>query len=163
MTTPPKTARKTRSVRLPGLPAKPRGTGSVMEVADIEAMDREALLAAWMEIIGSPVPKGLSRPFLRRFLAFELQARRHGGLPSGFGAKLRKAASGETRPKAPALRPGGRLVREWNGTTHVVEVTGTGFVWQGTQYRSLSAIARAITGARWSGPRFFGLAGERSP
>ncbi|MEM6422200.1 MAG: DUF2924 domain-containing protein, partial [Pseudomonadota bacterium] len=55
------------------------------------------------------------------------------------------------------LKPGGRLVREWNGVSHVVDVTADGLIWRGERYRSLSAIALAITGARWSGPRFFGL------
>lgn len=128
-------------------------------LADLDTMDRAALTAAWSRILGSPVPKGLSKPFLRRFLAFELQARQQGGLPKGFAAKLRAQAVGESRPKAPLLRPGGRLLREWNGKTHVVEVINTGFLWNGQCYRSLSAIAREITGARWSGPRFFGLTG----
>ncbi len=57
----------------------------------------------------------------------------------------------------PVLREGNRLVREWNGTTHTVLVLGSGFEWQAKQYRSLSQIAEAITGAHWSGPRFFGL------
>lgn len=57
----------------------------------------------------------------------------------------------------PILREGNRLVREWNGTTHTVLVLGSGFEWQTKQYRSLSQIAEAITGAHWSGPRFFGL------
>lgn len=105
----------------------------------------------------TPVPKGLSQPFLRRFLAFKLQARRHGGLPKGFEARLRAAALGEGRPKSPSLRPGGRLIREWNGKPHVVEVTDDGFLWNNQRHRSLSAIACEITGARWSGPRFFGL------
>jgi len=61
----------------------------------------------------------------------------------------------------PALKAGGRLIREWNGVTHVVDVTGTGFVWKGETWRSLSAIAREITGAHWSGPRFFGLNGKQ--
>lgn len=128
-------------------------------LCDLDAMDRAALTAAWSQIMGSAVPKGLSKPFLRRFLAFELQARRNGGLPKGFAAKLRAAAVSERRPKSPTLRPGGRLLREWNGKTHLVEVTDDGFVWKGQCYRSLSAIAREITGARWSGPRFFGLTG----
>ena len=55
--------------------------------------------------------------------------------------------------------PGGRLLREWNGITHVVEIGEDGFVWRDARYRSLSAIAREITGAHWSGPRFFGLTG----
>jgi len=128
-------------------------------LTDLETMDRAALIAAWSQIMGSPVPKGLSKPFLRRFIAFELQARQNGRLPKGFAAKLRTQAGAERRPKAAILRPGGRLLREWNGKTHLVEVTDDGFVWKGERYRSLSAIAREITGARWSGPRFFGLTG----
>ncbi|WP_270918400.1 DUF2924 domain-containing protein [Parasedimentitalea psychrophila] len=62
--------------------------------------------------------------------------------------------------KSPALRSGGRLLRQWNGVTYTVDETDTGFVWNGARYRSLSAIARAITGAHWSGPRFFGLKGK---
>ncbi len=58
---------------------------------------------------------------------------------------------------APALRPGTRLVREWNGRTHVVDVSENGFVFDGKTYRSLSAVAKRITGAHWSGRRFFGL------
>jgi Protein of unknown function (DUF2924) len=66
-------------------------------------------------------------------------------------------------PSAPAitLREGNRLVREWNGTTHTVLVLASGFEWQGRQYRSLSQIAEAITGAHWSGPRFFGLTNRK--
>ena len=61
-----------------------------LSVAEIETMDREALIAAWDEVFGTPVPKRLSIPFLRRFLAFEVQARQRGGLPKGFAAKLAK-------------------------------------------------------------------------
>lgn len=126
-------------------------------VADIEAMDRAALIATWSEAFGTPVPKRLSGPFLRRFLAFEVQARQCGGLPKGFAEKLAKAADEKADTRSPALKPGGRLIREWNGVTHVVDVVGDGFLWSGQRHASLSAIARAITGARWSGPRFFGL------
>ena len=63
----------------------------------------------------------------------------------------------QAKPKTPALRPGGRLIREWNGVSHVVDVTEDGFDWRGKRYRSLSAIALAITGTKWSGPRFFGI------
>ena len=126
-------------------------------LTDLETMDREALTAAWAQLMGSPVPKGLSRPFMGRFLAFEIQARRSGGLPKGFIVKLRAKTFAESRPKSPELRPGGRLLREWNGKTHVVEVIDTGYPWNNQRYRSLTAIAREITGAHWSGPRFFGL------
>ena len=130
-------------------------------VADLETMDRAALLAAWSDNFGAPAPKGISRTFMRRFLAFEIQARRAGGLSKQTIAALTRSDS-SAKPKAltPALKPGGRLLREWNGITHVVDVTDAGFVWRGETWRSLSVIAREITGAHWSGPRFFGLNGK---
>lgn len=126
-------------------------------VAEIEVMDRADLMAAWSELFGPPVPKGLSRSFLRRFLAFEVQARQFGGLQKGFLADLNKRTRGKTTRHDAAPGPGGRLLREWNGVTHVVEITDEGYRWNGERYRSLSSVARSITGARWSGPRFFGL------
>ena len=128
-----------------------------LSLAEIETLDRAARIVAWAEVFGTPVPKRLSSPFLRRFLAFELQARERGGLPKGFVSKLTKAARDEQSTASPALKAGGRLIREWNGVTHVVDVINGGFLWNGQRYASLSPIARAITGARWSGPRFFGL------
>jgi len=128
-----------------------------LSVAEIETMDRAALITAWDEVFGTPIPKRLSRPFLRRFLAFEVQTRASIGLPKGFVTKLARAARDDPSPASPALKPGGRLIREWNGMTHVVDVVEGGFLWNGQRYASLSPIARAITGARWSGPRFFGL------
>lgn len=136
-----------------------------VEIAGLETLDREGLLALWAEVVRTPVPKKLSQPFLRRILAFELQARRRGGLGAGFLKRLEAAAheganagnrSG-ARPAARRLAPGARLLRDWNGVTHVIEVTEAGFLWQGATWRSLSLIARTITGAHWSGPRFFGL------
>ena len=126
-----------------------------LSLAEIETLDRAALSAAWEAVFGSPVPKRLSSPFLRRYLAFEMQARERGGLPKGFVGRLQKAGRDDRGTSSSALKPGGRLIREWNGITHVVEVREDGFYWQDRRFRSLSAIARAITGARWSGPRFF--------
>jgi hypothetical protein len=126
-------------------------------VREIEAMDRTALIAAWEQVFAIPVPKRLSIPFLRRFIAFEVQTRQATGLPKGFVSKLGKAMREGASAKSPALKPGGRLIREWNGVTHIVEVCDEGFMWRGERYRSLSPIACAITGAHWSGPRFFGL------
>lgn len=128
---------------------------------DIEAMERPALIVIWSEVFGTPIPKRLSSPFLRRFLAFEIQARQSTGLPKGFVDKLGRADAEKPEARSPALRPGGRLIREWNGVTHAVDVIEGGFLWNGQRHSSLSAIARAITGARWSGPRFFGL--KKSP
>ena len=126
----------------------------------LETMDRAALLAAWSGLFGAPAPKGISQGFLRRFLAFEIQARRSGGLPKAVLAALSRAADAPAPKTTTArLKPGGRLLREWNGVTHVVDVTPSGFAWKGETWTSLSAIAREITGAHWSGPRFFGLTG----
>jgi hypothetical protein len=133
----------------------------MMTVAEIETMDRAALIAAWSKIMKSPVPKGLSKTLIRRFLVTEIQSRQLGGLPASLKKALSKPADQASRPGRDRLQPGGRLLREWNGITHVVDITPDGYLWQGRTYRSLSAIAREITGAHWSGPRFFGL--DRKP
>jgi hypothetical protein len=137
----------------------------VITLSDLATMDRAALLAAWSDLFGSPAPKGISRGFLRRFIAFELQARQSKGLSKNVVAALKRAETQGKQPTTAAqkLKPGGRLLREWNGVTHVVDVTETGYVWKGESWRSLSVIAREITGAHWSGPRFFGLAAKVRP
>lgn len=122
-------------------------------------MDREALVTAWSDIFRTPVPKGLSKALMRRFLAIEIQTRQMGGLSKKTKTALRKPSDQKARPQSPGLQPAGRLLREWNGVTHVVDVTDDGFIWKETRYSSLSRIAREITGAHWSGPRFFGLTG----
>ena len=124
---------------------------------DIAAMDRVTLTTAWSDMFDAPVPAYLSKPFLRRFLAFETQVRQRGGLPKGFDAKLAQAFAGRSTKLAASLKSGARLLREWNGTTHVVDVLEDKFLWKKQRFQSLSAIARAITGAHWSGPRFFGI------
>jgi Protein of unknown function (DUF2924) len=126
-------------------------------LADLDGMDRKGLARLWSDLIGGDVPASMSQPMQRRFLAFELQAKAEGGLPAALRARLDRIAAGEERTSTPTLQPGARLLREWNGTTHVVDVLPEGYLWNGSRHRSLSAIARAITGARWSGPRFFGL------
>lgn len=129
-----------------------------MTLPELETMDRVALCAAWTEMFGTAVPRGLSRALLQRFLATELQSRRLGGLSKPV-MKILSADPDAAAAKSSRLKSGGRLLREWNGVTHAVEVTAAGYIWNGATYRSLSAIARAITGAHWSGPRFFGLTG----
>lgn len=130
-----------------------------LDCPDIEALDRAALLILWRDCFGVSAPKGISLTFLRRFLAFEVQARSQGALPASLRAKLDRIDTGQDRVARPVLKAGGRLLRQWNGVTHVIDVTPGGYLWQGQCHRSLSAIARAITGAQWSGPRFFGLKG----
>jgi Protein of unknown function (DUF2924) len=115
----------------------------------------------WAEVsVGSP--PSVPTPLLRRLLAQRCQEKRYGGLPLLVVRELeRMTAVGGAVPepvrKVMALTPGTRLIREWNGRTIAVEVRDGGFVWEDRTYRSLSEIAREVTGAHWSGPRFFGL------
>ena len=125
------------------------------EIAALEALSSAALRARWLVLTGSPVPR-ISPKLLRLALAWELQARSCGGLSRATTRALDQLGRGETLT-APA-RPGMRLVREWQGRVHVVTVGEDQVVrWEERPYRSLSEVARAITGTRWSGPAFFGL------
>jgi hypothetical protein len=125
------------------------------EIAALEALSSAALRERWSALTGSPVPR-ISPKLLRLALAWELQARSFGGLSRATTRTLDQLGRGETLT-APA-RPGMRLVREWQGRVHVVTVGEDRVVrWEERPYRSLSEVARAITGTRWSGPAFFGL------
>lgn len=111
----------------------------------------------------------IGKPELRRLTALAKAVdEQHVVGGSGNAGTTGQAGQNNMRSTTPAsnpaitLREGNRLVREWNGTTHTVLVLAIGFEWQGRQYRSLSQIAEAITGAHWSGPRFFGLT-KRKP
>ena len=127
----------------------------VREIADLAALDRDGLLRCWREAFPGPVAKHLSRPLMIRALAWQIQADAFGALPKSVARALRSGAGSGGPPSI--TPPGSRFVREWNGRTHVVDVTDDGFVWNGQKFASLTAIARAITGTHWSGPRFFGL------
>jgi len=116
----------------------------------------------WQRLYGNDAPR-ISRDLLILGIAYRRQEIKHGGLGKATARKLRTLANslratGRIGP-TPSLRlkPGGRLVREWGGRTHTVTVTEEGFLYDGTNYPSLTTIARKITGAHWSGPRFFGL------
>ena len=130
------------------------------ELATLAEMPIAQLRERWEALAGSPAP-ALAAPLLRRLVAQRLQERRHGGLPALVRRELLRIADGEpvptsARPRA-QLTSGTRLVREWNGRTITVEVHNDGFRHAGRNWRSLSEIARHVTGAHWSGPRFFGL------
>ena len=124
-------------------------------INDIERLDRLGCIERWREIFERSPPKHLSLQFMKRVLIWELQNRELGGLSAKTERRLKQIASGKT-PTSQA-KPGSHLVREWNGRTYLVEVIDGGYVMDGRTWRSLSAIARHITGARWSGPRFFGV------
>ena len=133
------------------------------EIAGLADLPRSELVARWQALYRAASSKGVSRRLLVRTIAYEMQTKRYGRLKRSTDRRLRMFANGTAngdhggRKTAPTLQSGARLVREWNGVNHVVEVIEGGYVWNGDRHRSLSAIARAITGARWSGPRFFGL------
>lgn len=124
-------------------------------ITDIKRLDRGGCLDRWRDAFGRPPPKYLSPQFMKRVLIWDLQNKQLGGLSVGTERCLKQIASGKT--SAAKAKPGSHLVREWNGRTYQVEVTDGGYVMDGRTWRSLSAIARHITGARWSGPRFFGV------
>ena len=139
------------------------------EIDALPDLTRAELVERWRTLYRTDPPKGISRALLIRAIAYAMQAKRYGGLRPSMRRHLRKATTGDTErvetKVKPSLKlaPGTRLVREWNGTSHVVEAIEDEFIWNDARYGSLSAVARAITGARWSGPRFFGqTSGESS-
>ncbi len=121
------------------------------------------LRGEWRRLHRMPPPMRLSRDLLIRGIIYQLQERAYGGLSKAAARKLEQAAADSlsrcaAKPAPPiSLRPGTRLVREWHGVTHTALIHADGIEWRGQRYRSLSLVARKITGARWSGPRFFGL------
>ena len=133
------------------------------EIGALADLPRADLVKRWQGLYRASPPKGISRRMMFRAIAYEMQAKKYGGLKPAVGRQLQRIATGlasgdrVTITVASKLKSGARLVREWNGATHVVEVVDDGFIWNGERHSSLSAIARIITGARWSGPRFFGL------
>ena len=128
------------------------------EVARLRDLDVVALRARWRNITGKAALKKVSAALLLRMLAYRLQANAFGDLPRGSLRLLERIAAGDAVPLPNRPEQSGTvLVREWNGTRHHVMVVQDGFAWSGGTYRSLSEVARAITGTKWNGPRFFGL------
>ncbi len=129
-------------------------------------MDYDALRAEWRRLYRAPPPKRVSRDLLMLGVAWKIQERAYGGLGAATKRRLADLAktmerNGDvTRNRVARLKPGAKLVREWRGAAHTVIVIEDGFEWNGRHWRSLSAIAREITGVHWSGPRFFGLNGK---
>lgn len=134
------------------------------QLTGLAAMSPARLRAEWRRMHrGQPLPEGLTGTQLMRSVAWRLQEKAYGGLPP---AKVREldrlaeqlSAEGDIDVEgARSLKPGTRLVRHWHGTAHCVTVLDQGFEFEERHYSSLTQIAREITGASWSGPRFFGL------
>jgi hypothetical protein len=135
------------------------------KIRTLEQAGTIALRAEWRRLVGGDPPR-LSRDLLVRALAYHVQEHAFDGLSRASLKHLREAAKNSedaTPPSLPtsSIRPGAKLVREWYGRTHVVIATETGFDYAGKTYRSLTQIAKLITGAHWSGPRFFGLTDKK--
>ena len=136
------------------------------QIAKLSELPRPELVELWIKAHKAPPPKGIGRRLLELSAAYSIQSNLFGHLDRNTKRALiaatsisdgnDEAAANRQKP-VKSLNPGSRLVRVWNGKTHQVEVLEKGFVWNERHFRSLSAIAREITGARWSGPRFFGL------
>lgn len=125
------------------------------EVEALATMSPAQVRERWKQVTGAVVPK-VSPSLLRLALAYELQAKAYGGLSRKTQQRLAQLAAAKTQTRD--IKPGMRLVREWNGAVHVADVEESGTIhWNGRGWGSLSEVARAITGTRWSGPAFFGL------
>ena len=132
------------------------------EIAKLARLDLPDLKTRWGEAFGRPPPRHIARSLLVRALAYHIQEKVLGGLKPAVRRHLARAAAelsaGRSPPAPfPTLKPGTRLLREWHGVMHEVIVLEDSVQYRGTSWRSLSAVAREITGTRWSGPRFFGL------
>lgn len=128
-----------------------------LQIIEIESLSYVDLKARYQAVFNRPAPPRLGQDLLRRVITYRIQADQLGGLPR----KIEKLLRADSPPAAfnahQRLVPGTQLVREWQGQMHVVEILDDGFRWQERHFTSLSAVARAIAGTRWSGPRFFGL------
>lgn len=132
-------------------------------IATLNNLDYAELHTMWSRLFRYRAPKKFARDHLELGIAWKLQAQISGGLNSATRRRLDELARALTtksdlaQKRTTLLKPGARLLREWTGESHEVLVTEKGFIWRGKTWKSLSVIAREITGARWSGPRFFGL------
>jgi len=153
--------------RSAGAEASPDGApqqGSVPDLVQLEELHASNLQIRWRELFGRNAPRRLKPELMKRAIAYRLQELAIGGLSRNLELRLKAAGayggkSGtQTALRGPVIKRGTRFVREWNGETHEVSAAGDGgFAYRGKAYRSLSVIAREITGTHQSGPRFFGL------
>ena len=134
-----------------------------LDFAALTQLTPGALRALWPQWFDRPPPAKIRRELLMRALAYRMQERTSGGLTTATRTKLRALAEAVTKPAKweglarPRLTPGTHVIREWGNERHQVTVEAVGYLYRGQRYRSLSEIARKITGTRWSGPVFFGV------
>ena len=133
------------------------------ELAALPTLSAHQLRLKWQDLRCGEPTAAASRDLMIREIAYKMQERAHGGLALSIKRRLRtlavefEANGANSLVPAPLLKPGTRLLREWQGRKHIVIVLEDGFEFDGERYESLTQITRRITGAHWSGPRFFGL------
>ena len=130
-----------------------------MSISELSQLSRAELQRLWAELTKTPAPTGISQELLLRAVAYRIQELRFGGLDRGCQGRLNETVSPvQKRSPSRVLKPGTKLIRQWQGQTYEVACLSDGkFSFRGETYSSLSVIAEVITGAHWSGPRFFGL------
>lgn len=131
------------------------------EISRIRSLDKDDLRILWLKTFKAPAPQMLPKDLLGRAIAYHLQEKAYGGLDTATTRLLERHARGDmsTIPQR-HLKSGTVLVRDYQGKRHTVTVAKNGFLWNETAYPSLSAVAKAITGTKWNGHRFFGLRGS---
>jgi hypothetical protein len=149
----------------------PRGTiadaALEAEIGRLPGLSLLDLRHRWKTLFGHPAPKSLRRNFLARAVAYQMQVEAYGGLSVATKRRLREIATAARNGDANAIlgtsriKPGTQMIRQWRNTTHTVTTLVEGFEWNGSTYKSLSAVANAITGTNWNGFAFFGI--KRAP
>jgi hypothetical protein len=127
------------------------------ELNRLADLDRDELMERWCLLYDKEPPTRISRSLLLHAIAYRMQEKALGGLKPATRRFLAQFTAEQMAMPAVSIRTGTRLLREWHGVTYEVTVLDDGVMFQGKQYRSLSEVARAITGTKWSGPLFFGL------
>src|SRR6267142_971353 len=149
----------------------PRGTiddaALETEIGRLPALSLPELRNRWKALFGHPAPKSLRRNFLARAVAYQMQVEVYGGLSAATKRWLREIVDAVQNDDANAalgssrIKPGTQMIRQWQNTIHTVTALAEGFEWNGCTYKSLSAVANAITGTNWNGFAFFGV--KRAP
>jgi hypothetical protein len=149
----------------------PRGTidhaALEAEIGRLPNLSLLELRHRWQTLFGHPAPKSLRRNFLARAVAYQMQVEAYGGLSATTKRRLREIANAVRNGDVNAMlgssriKPGTQMIRQWQNTTHTVTALAEGFEWNGRTYKSLSAVANAITGTNWNGFSFFGI--KRAP
>jgi hypothetical protein len=133
------------------------------EIRRLPDLGLKELRDRWKALFGNPAPPSLRRRFLARAVAYQMQVEAFGGLSNSTKRRLREIVDALRRGNPDAagvtrtIRPGTQMLRQWRDKTHVVTAISGGFEWNGQNFKSLSAVAKQITGTNWNGYAFFGI------